>query len=289
MDNSTNNSFTLTPMNQDIDLAPGQSYTGTITVVNPADATTDFVYKVAVTPFNMVGQDYTVDLATEYNRSMITKWITIAEPTGTLKPNESKDIEFTINVPENAPGGGQYAALTVTADRGNEDSDGVNVQSVLEMASIVYAKVDGEIIHQGKILSNNIPGFVLNLPAVLTADIENTGNVHDYATYTITVSDFFTGQVILPTEENDGHYSEVIMPETTFHSEREISNLPTIGVVKVSQTIRFNGEVSVQEGNIIICPLWFIILVLLTLAALITTIVVMVKKHRKHKKSLSAI
>ena len=94
MDNSTNNSFTLTPMNQDIDLAPGQSYTGTITVVNPADATTDFVYKVAVTPFNMVGQDYTVDLATEYNRSMITKWITIAEPTGTLKPNESKDIEF---------------------------------------------------------------------------------------------------------------------------------------------------------------------------------------------------
>lgn len=289
MENNSNNSFTLTPMNQDIDLTPGQSYTGSITIVNPSDATTDFTYKVSVTPFNMVGEDYAIDLATEYNRSMITKWITVKEPTGTLKPNESKQVEFTVNVPENAPGGGQYAALTVTADRSNEQADGLNVQSVLEMASIIYAKVDGEIIHQGKILSNNIPSFALSTPIMLTADIENTGNVHDYANYTITVTDFFTGQVILPTEESDGYYAEVIMPETTYHSEREISNLPTIGVVKVSQTIRYNGEVSVQEGNIIICPIWFIALVLLTLASLITTIVVMVKKHRKHKKSLSAI
>ena len=79
------------------------------------------------------------------------------------------------------------------------------------------------------------------------------------------------------------------MPETTYHSEREVSNLPAIGVVKVSQTIRFNGEVSVQENNIVICPVWFMVLVLLTLAALITTIVLIIKKHRRHKKELSAI
>ncbi|MBR2841512.1 hypothetical protein IKE80_01895 [Candidatus Saccharibacteria bacterium] len=281
--------FTLTPMNQDIELKAGQTYTGSITVVNPSDATEDFSYKVSVNPFSVIGSEYNVDLATEYNRSMMTKWITIAEPTGTLKPNESRQVEFTINVPEGAPAGGQYAALTVTADNSGEDGGGLSVQSVLEMASVIYAKVAGETIHQGKILQNNVPSFATTTPVILSAEIENTGNVHDYANYTITVTDVFTGQVILPTAENDGHYSEVIMPETTYHSEREVSNLPAIGVVKVSQTIRFNGEVSVQENNIVICPVWFMVLVLLTLAALITTIVLIIKKHRRHKKELSAI
>ena len=281
--------FTLTPMNQDIELTPGETYTGSITVVNPADATSDFAYKVSVTPFSVVGEEYNIDLATEYNRSLITKWITIDEPTGTLKPNETRQVEFTINVPENAPAGGQYASLAVTADNDAASDNGLAVQSVLEMASIVYAKVDGETVHGGQILENNIPGFSATTPVTLTALIQNTGNVHDYANYTITVSDFFTGQVILPTEENDGHYAEVIMPESTYYSQREISNLPAVGVVKVSQTIRFNGEVSVAESNIIICPIWFMVLVIATLLALITTIVLLIKKHRKHKKSLSTV
>ena len=281
--------FTLTPMNQDIDLEAGQTYTGSITVVNPSDATSDFSYKVSISPYGVVGNNYTVDLATEYNRSMITKWITISEPTGTLKPNESRQVEFTIKVPADAPAGGQYAAISVAADDSMSSGDGLSVQSVLEMASIIYARVAGETKHEGKILENNIPSFALTSPVTLTSKIENTGNVHDYANYTITVTNFFTGQVILPTEENDGHYSEVIMPETTYESQREISNLPVIGAVKVTQTIRFNGEASTTENTIVICPIWFMALVLLTVAALITTIVAIVKKHRKNKKKLSAI
>lgn len=284
-----NHTFTLTPMSQNIELTPGTTYTGHVTVVNPADATSDFAYKVSVNPFSVVGQDYTVDLATEYNRSMITKWITIPESTGTLKPNESRQVEFKINVPADAPAGGQYAAITVTNNAEGGDNNGLSVHSVLEMASIIYAKVDGETVHQGKILENNIPGFSANPPVMLSALLENTGNVHEYASYTITATDFFTGQVILPTEEADGKYSEVIMPETTFYSQRELTGLPTIGVVKVTQTIRYNGETSVQEGNIIICPIWFMVLVIATVVALITTIVLIVKKHRKRKKSLGAI
>lgn len=281
--------FTLTPMSQDVELEPGQVYTGTITVSNPVDATADFTYKVSVTPFNVIGSDYTVDLVTEYNRSMMTKWITISEPTGTLKPNESRKVEFTITVPENAPAGGQYATLAVTTDDEVASGDGLAVQNILEMASIIYAKVAGETVHQGQILENNIPGFVTTSPVMLTAMLENTGNVHEYATYTITVTDFFTGQVILPTTENDGRYSEVIMPETTYYSQREVSNLPVVGVVKVSQTIRYNGEVSIKEGNVIICPIWFMALVLVVLAALVTTVVLIIKKRQKRKKSLAAI
>lgn len=276
-------------MNQDIDLEAGQTYSGSITVVNPSDATTDFSYKVSVSPFNMVGEEYTVDLATEYNRSMITKWITIENSSGTLKPNESGEIKFTIKVPEDAPAGGQYAAIIVTSDNASSGDEGLSVQSVLEMASIIYGRVAGETTHGGEILENKIPSFAVTTPVVLEAKIRNDGNVHDYANYTITVTDFFTGNVILPTEENDGHYSEVIMPESTYHSQREINNLPAVGVVKVTQTIRFNGVPSTAESTIIICPIWFMALILLTISAIVATIVAIVKKNRKRKKELSAI
>ena len=68
--------------------------------------------------------------------------------------------------------------------------------------------------------------------------------------------------------------------------EREISNLPALGVVKVSQSIYYNGELSKEEKEIIICPIWFMALVALTLAAIITTIVLIVKKHKKNKAKL---
>lgn len=281
--------FTLTPMNQDIDLEAGQTYSGSITVVNPSDATTDFSYKVSVSPFNMVGEEYTVDLATEYNRSMITKWITIENSSGTLKPNESGEIKFTIKVPEDAPAGGQYAAIIVTSDNASSGDEGLSVQSVLEMASIIYGRVAGETSHDGEILENKIPSFAVTTPVVLEAKIRNDGNVHNYANYTITVTDFFTGNVILPTEENDGHYSEVIMPDSTYHSQREINNLPAVGVVKVTQTIRYNGIPNTAESTIIICPIWFMALILLTISAIVATIVAIVKKNRKRKKELSAI
>ena len=79
------------------------------------------------------------------------------------------------------------------------------------------------------------------------------------------------------------------MPESTYHSQREINNLPAVGVVKVTQTIRFNGVPSTAESTIIICPIWFMALILLTISAIVATIVAIVKKNRKRKKELSAI
>ena len=54
-------------------------------------------------------EKYNADVVTKTNYTQMADWITIHEPTGTLMPNEAKELSFTIEVPENAPGGGQYA------------------------------------------------------------------------------------------------------------------------------------------------------------------------------------
>ena len=98
-----NNTFTILPMSQRFALEPGQTYKGKLSIVNPSDATEDFPYRTSIMPYNVVGSDYTADLSTQYNRSMITEWITIEEPTGVVKPNETKELEFTITVPGESP------------------------------------------------------------------------------------------------------------------------------------------------------------------------------------------
>ena len=282
------NMFTILPMSQRFSLKPGETYEGSITVVNPVDATEDFAYKASIVPYGVSGEDYQADLITDSNHTMIAKWIKIEEPTGKVKPNESKKVNFKITVPKDAPAGGQYAAITVTSNNDANGGDGVTVQNVFEMASIIYGTVAGETRHEGEVEENTIPGFVVNTPVKLTAKITNSGNVHADATFIISVSDFFTGRVILPTEENDGEYNEIIMPDTTRVAEREVNDLPALGVVKINQTIYYNGKVSTVEKNVIICPIWFMLLVFATIGAIIWTIIHLIRKHRKNKNRIEA-
>ena len=283
MEEQTNNAFTLMPMSQKISLKPGEVYEGSVKVINPSYATEDFEYKAEVTPYGVVGQEYTADLLSESDRTQISKWVKIQNPTGSIKPNESEEIKFTITVPENVPAGGQYATIAISSNKKASDADGVSVQNVFEMASIIYADIAGETVHDGKVLENNVPGFVLTTPVRISALLNNNGNVHETATFTIQVSDVFTGRVILPTDENSGIYSEYIMPETTRFTEREVSDLPALGIVKINQTINYNGQVSTVEKNVFICPIWFLILMILTVAAIITAIVMLIRKHRRNK------
>lgn len=279
------NVFTLLPMSQRFTLTPGEVTEGSIKIVNPADATENFAYKVSITPYGVIGEKYTIDLEHESARTSISKWIEIEEPTGEIEPNGVKEIKFTINVPKNAPVGGQYATLAVSSNSKSANGNGVAVRNVLEMASIIYGTVTGPIERNGKILENNVPGFIVSPPATLSALIENGGNVHEDAIFTIKVTDLFGGRQILPTEDDDGQYSELIMPETTRYIEREVNNLPALGIVKVSQSISYRGDNNVAEKTIIICPIWFMMLVFTTLIAIIFTIIHLIRKHRKAKKS----
>ena len=269
--------FTVSPMNQTFDLVPGKVYDGSITILNTANSESNFDYRVSISPYNVIGENYDADLVTVSNYSMITDWIKIDNPTGTLKSNETKEINFTITVPKSAPGGGQYAALLVSE---NINDDNSVVSDTFEIASLIYASVSGEVKRGGEILENNIPGFVLNTPVAVSMLISNTGNVHESATVTIDVKNVITGGVILSSEQN-GRYSEIIMPETTRRIERNIMDLPVVGIVNINQTIYYNGQSSIESRNVIICPIWFMILAVAMIGGTIGGIILAIKKHHK--------
>ncbi len=276
--------FAVTPMSQDIELEAGKTYEASILVSNPANATKNFTYQVTVSPYSVTGSDYAADLLTLSNRSEITKWIKIEEPSGTLAPNESKKIKFTISVPETAPSGGQYAALLVSGRGEGQDGDGVTINSVLEIASIVFANVEGETIHEGEIVDNAIPGLVFSTPITVGATLENKGNVHEAAEVFLTVKNSFTGETIYPKGDELNGIREIIMPETTRYLTREVSEVPALGVFEVTQEVSYLGEKSTETKTVFVCPLWFVILTIFTIGAIIGTALAKIKKKRSRLK-----
>lgn len=280
----SSNEFSVTPMNQMIELTPGETYVFSVTVSNPVNSAEDLDYKIYAAPYSVVTEEYNADVVTMTDHTRMADWITISEPIGTISPNETKDIEFTIVVPENAPGGGQYAAIVVGVDNENKTHDNMSVTNVLEIASIIYAKVDGEIIHKGEVVENNVPGFTADHKITLSSLIKNEGNMHEIASITITARNVFTGETLASAELDNGVYAELIMPDSQRFINKEVDELPMIGIINIQQNIYYNGEASTVEKNVLVCPIWFLILVVLTLIAIIWKIVKTVSKHKKKKK-----
>lgn len=281
------NAFTILPMSQNFTLVPGETYTGSITVVNPVNSTSDFAYSVSVSPYNVIGEDYQADISNVSAYSKIADWITIDNPTGSVKPNESQEINFTINVPADAAAGGQYAAIMVSSDPSKQESEGVSINNVFALGSIIYADVEGEVTHEGSILQNNIPEFSTVTPVAVSALLDNHGNIHENAIFALNVTNALTGEKIFPTDEDqNNHFSEIVMPETTRYITRNIDNLPTLGIVKVEQTIYYNNEVSTVSKNIVLCPIWFFFLVALVIFSIIGFIVASVRHHRRKKSAI---
>ncbi|MBQ9018429.1 hypothetical protein IJ117_01595 [Candidatus Saccharibacteria bacterium] len=261
--------FTVLPMSQDIYLEAGKTFEGSITVANPADSKDDFYYSVSVSPYSVVDQDYTADLVTESDRSAIVKWIEIENPTGVIKPNESVKVNFKINVPIDAPSGGQYAALGVRSNDEMAEQNGVSVQNVFELASLILGNVAGETVHDGQILENNIPGFITNGAPVVTTLLKNDGNVHESASVVIEVKNAFTGERIFPKDDQNNVFSEIIMPGSTRFVSRSLEDVPALGFYTVTQNVSFLGQASDNTILMISCPIWFLVLFIITVGAVI--------------------
>ena len=277
------NTIVVSPMSQFISLEPGQTYSGAITVANPSDATSDVTYSASVKPYNVTDQAYTADLATMSNYSELVNWLTMDSPTGTLSPNSTAEIPFSITVPANAPAGGQYATIVVSQAPSTTDNN--TVSSVVGLASLIYADIAGETTHAGEVLDTTLPGFSLVTPVSITTTITNTGNVHDTAYIDLTVTNTFTGEKIFPTSEDSSTFSEVIMPDSTRLIVRELTGLPSLGIVRIDQTITYQGVDSTFSQTLVLCPIWFIALVAFTIFSIFFALIFRARSHRKTSQS----
>lgn len=268
-DTEYKSAFNVMPTSQSMSLEAGEVYQGSITVLNPVDSSQDFNYHVEVVGYNVVGENYQLDLFTESNYTMIADWITLENPDGTLRPGERSVVNYTITVPETAPAGGQYAALMVSSNGNNQAGNSLLVQSVYEIASIIYARVAGETVRIGKVANNTVPGFAVSLPVTTSIKFQNDGNIHEVAQISLEVRDVFTGNIVFPENGEAKTVTEIILPESSYGYTSLINGISPLGVYNVKQVVQYMGQTYEEEHTMILCPGWIIVLVAAIIGSLI--------------------
>lgn len=278
--------MTVSPPQQKIVLVPGEVYEGAIRVSNSNNAKTNLKYSVTIgslsyakdedgnTDFN----DTDVDTVTEYNQMM--KWITLGKTKGTVAPNTIDTIPFTITVPVDAPGGGQYATIIVQDDtyQDNQENGNVSIQNVLRFASGIFAEVAGETRNEGEIIENSVPTIIFSNKLSAISKVRNDGNVHANAKYTLQVWPLFSGEEICTNEEKPSE--SLIMPGTDRVHAEECS-LPVIGIFRAKQVVEIFGERSEVEKIVVVCPLWLLFIIIFGVALFIAWSVAKAKNRKR--------
>ncbi|MBQ8992086.1 hypothetical protein IJ103_01685 [Candidatus Saccharibacteria bacterium] len=276
----------ISPVKQKLKLEPGQSFVSSFKVLNIG--TEDFTYKVDVSPYSVVDQDYNADYESVSNDyTKMFNWVTIDEnlKTGTLKAKSSVDIPFTITVPKDVPSGGQYAAIT--AETADSSVQGSIIETVNRLAMILYADISGATRQSGSIINNDVNTFTFEPPLTVSSLVENTGNVESTATYIVKVWPLGSNETVYNNEQNPNRFVDII-PDTRRFYSISWDGAPHLGVFTVEQSIEYLGQTSVTRKLVIICPLWLMLIIILVIVALVTWLVSRIVKRRKTKEGGSS-
>ena len=273
----------MSPLNEVVILTPGEKYTGTFTISNGVDNNEEIKYTVAPQPL-FVDENYNIYYEKTESLNQIVDWISIDETSGNLPINAAKKINFTIDVPKDAPAGGQYAAIVVTALSENNNTvdgeTGVAMNENIAMAHIIYAEIAGTTKHSGEVVSTNVPSFIFDGNITAESTIKNTGNTHGKATYTLQVFPLFSDEELYTNEENPD--TQLLLPNRTLTNVSSWDQTPMVGIFNVKYTVEFEGVTTEVTKLVIKCPLWLFFIIIFVIIAIITWLIV---KARNRKKS----
>ena len=276
--------FTVSPQSQEYSLIPGQSVTGEVSAVNPHDAEGKFYYVVEVVPYSVSDDgNYSPNFDAGSDYTDIVNWVTLSDD------DELDKAYYKITVPKDARGGGQYFAVRVKNDldatQKDNEEDSLVIRESIGIASLVFVEVSGDVIVKGEITDNNISSFFLKPPVSTSFIVKNEGNTHAKVSYYLQVFPLFSDEEIYTTEDNPG--TNYVLPGAVRMITQTWNDTPLVGVFKVRQTVYYDstdGEPSVTEKMVIVCPVWLMFIIIFAIIALIIWIFLKVSKRRGAKR-----
>ncbi len=277
-------SMTINPTSQDIELFPGQEYTGKVNITNTGSASLNFTASAA--PYMVDNETYEPSFSEANDFTQLYNWITFPQEIYHLEPGQSASVEFKVNVPAEATGGGQYAAIIASSN--DTIQEGAAIKVISQVAGILYGRVNGAEMHpEGELVEQSAPFFTLGGPIEISERTYNTGNVDFKVHHAATITNFFTGEELFnaTTKDNNGGIigstDTIVLPGTARTNIITWEDTPPIGIFKVKQKIIFLEEDVESEFIVVICPVWFIIGVIVLILLLVLWMILAAKRRKR--------
>ncbi len=265
-------------------LSPSETYTGSFDIINTSSIDS-IAYKIIIAPYSVNDISYDANFSDRDDYNQIVDWIKLEDTSGELNENERKKINFKIEVPENAPAGGQYASFLVQIVNREGEKNELSLSSKSQVASLVYATVAGETIETADILENNINIINIDRPVSFSSMVENTGNVHLSAAYNFRIYSLFSNEEIFSNEDTPA--VSTLLPETIYYTEKKWEETPKLGIFRVVQEISVADSLetfSSSERIVFVCPSWFLILCSLFIFSMIFWFILRIRERKYNIK-----
>lgn len=249
--------LTLSPLRNELEIAPGTSLDGVLKVTNSTNR--PMLVQLNAEEFSVINQQYDYAFTAESN---VSKWVTFNPTEVNLAIGESKKVSFTVGVPLSAEPGGRYISLFASTNTAASDD---NVPSRQRIASLLYITVLGDISRVGHLVSLSSPWLVGD-KSTWSVALQNTGTTHFRSRYNVKVKNLLWDGTVA------GMSGDALILPGTIRLIPDTLPLPQLpGVYKVIYTIGLGDTPSVTETRLsLYLPPWaiMIIVVIIIISAL---------------------
>lgn len=134
--------------------------------------------------------------------SGLPDWLFLDAPTLTLRSGESRTLQVSLRVPNEATPGGHYAAIFLTQTGLTQDAD-QNVSAIPRIGVLVFATVNGNVVERIALADARVEQLsASHLPARFIVEVENQGNIHVQPKVSIEIANVF-GKTIATLDANE--------------------------------------------------------------------------------------
>lgn len=273
-DNQAGNGLRITPVRQELILAPGQqdSYEIEITNVSSGDMESVVAILNDFESDNETGQPRLLVRDDQSSPFSLKDYVTLPEPFS-LKAGESRSVTVGVNLPTDVSPGGYFGAVRFAPSTlGNIDEG--NVALTASVGSILLVSVPGDV-PEGMTLEKiearrggSSSTFFETAPDIAAATLKNTGNTILKPFGQVIVKDIF-GNEVHRYEFNGGQLRGNVLPQSSRTFEDPIENISWIGRYTIEANLSFGeGGGTILQGKTTFWVIpWKILLVVIALIA----------------------
>ncbi len=245
-------SLGFTPVSQELHITPGEPYTDKVTVWHQSEG--NMKYTITIRGFKQIeGYPGTAVLLSEEEEMASTtsaaSWFHIETTEVVVPPQHNFELNYLIDVPEDAPSGEYYAQIFFHSEQEQLPAgEAVMAYSNIAGGPTFLIRTGDEMDEEISLLEFKATHKFYEKPDVeFTTSVQNTGNVHVKPTGIIVLTNMF-GQELASIEFNPTRKALIRDSIATYVSEWESNYLLTdegklaIGPITAELTLYYTSE-----------------------------------------------